>query len=735
MISIVVLSGLVYLTYYGNTAFSKLDIEDFEIGMVADRDITAGKNIEYIDEKATEIRNTAARHSVTAVFDKDVKAGITFVKEYLGFSAFIIETKHNAKKLGEFKFMVLEEYPRTLDEKELELLFNSPSFSQIMDVSTNLLKKIYDKGVADMSILELKRLNDSKITVIVQHNDTQSYENIPIYEVIFYDKTEEYIKSVLEDIKMAAFEKEVLILLKPFIRPNILYNAKETEARIAESLSSVKPVIVTINKNQRILRRGFVINEEIYNQLKAYSRESDYFDVRHFMGAVLFLVMTAAVSLLIFSKNILGKSLEFKFNFLILLFFDFVYAVFLFISKLSFFAMPLNLVPALPVAFFAMLAAALISQKVALYAIFILSLAVFGASDYKMVPALFSVFSGLSATALIHITGKRMDLIKTACLLTVIQPIIVICFMVMFRGLTSDATAVILGTALNGFISGIFVLGFLPILETALNTSTSFRLIELSDLNSPIMKRMLINISGTYNHSMMVATLAEAACQEIGANSLLARVGAYYHDIGKMDVGEYFVENQTLYNKHLDLNPRLSATVIRSHVKLGVEKAKQLRLPQQVVDIISEHHGNSLVYYFYAKAKEQDPTVKPEDFAYPGTPPSSKESAVVMLADTVEAACHTLDKPTESRLQKFIDELVTKKAEAGQLDNSDLTFREITVIKETFVKILTGYYHSRIKYPNQKNIEDEQEKESEQTVPKNIELINPDENIKGNNNA
>lgn len=735
MISIVVLSGLVYLTYYGNTAFSKLDIEDFEIGMVADRDITTGKNVEYIDEKATEIRNTAARHSVTAVFDKDVKAGITFVKEYLGFSAFIIETKHNAKKLGEFKFMVLEEYPRTLDEKELELLFNSPSFSQIMDVSTNLLKKIYDKGVADMSILELKRLNDSKITVIVQHNDTQSYENISIDEVIFYDKTEEYIKSVLEDIKMAAFEKEVLILLKPFIRPNILYNAKETEARIAESLSSVKPVIVTINKNQRILRRGFVINEEIYNQLKAYSRESDYFDVRHFMGAVLFLVMTAAVSLLIFSKNILGKSLEFKFNFLILLFFDFVYAVFLFISKLSFFAMPLNLVPALPVAFFAMLAAALISQKVALYAIFILSLAVFGASDYKMVPALFSVFSGLSATALIHITGKRMDLIKTACLLTVIQPIIVICFMVMFRGLTSDATAVILGTALNGFISGIFVLGFLPILETALNTSTSFRLIELSDLNSPIMKRMLINISGTYNHSMMVATLAEAACQEIGANSLLARVGAYYHDIGKMDVGEYFVENQTLYNKHLDLNPRLSATVIRSHVKLGVEKAKQLRLPQQVVDIISEHHGNSLVYYFYAKAKEQDPTVKPEDFAYPGTPPSSKESAVVMLADTVEAACHTLDKPTESRLQKFIDELVTKKAEAGQLDNSDLTFREITVIKETFVKILTGYYHSRIKYPNQKNIEDEQEKESEQTVPKNIELINPDENIKGNNNA
>ena len=202
---------------------------------------------------------------------------------------------------------------------------------------------------------------------------------------------------------------------------------------------------------------------------------------------------------------------------------------------------------------------------------------------------------------------------------------------------------------------------------------------------------------------MMVATLAEAACREIGADALLARVGAYYHDIGKMANSEYFVENQTSYNKHLDLNPRLSAAIIRSHVKIGVGKAESMRLPREVIDIIGQHHGNSLVQYFYAKAKELDPNVSPKDFSYPGPPPRTKEAAVVMLADVSEAACRTLDHPSVPRLEKFIAKLVKAKMESGQLDNCDLTLRELHIIQESFVTTLAGYYHSRIKYPNQKD--------------------------------
>jgi putative nucleotidyltransferase with HDIG domain len=236
-------------------------------------------------------------------------------------------------------------------------------------------------------------------------------------------------------------------------------------------------------------------------------------------------------------------------------------------------------------------------------------------------------------------------------------------------------------------------------MEQALDAVTPFRLIELSDLNSPILKRLFNSAPGTYSHSVMVANLAETACQEIGANALLARVGAYYHDIGKMEQPAYFVENQTSYNKHKDLSPQLSAAVIKSHVKIGVEKARSLGLPQAVIDFIEEHHGNSVITWFYNEALKHEGNVNIEDFTYSGNPPRSKESAVVMLADITEAATRVLKKPTAAKLEKFIQELFDNKVDHGQLAQSDLTFRELEKIKQAFVKSLAGYYHSRIEYP------------------------------------
>ena len=222
--------------------------------------------------------------------------------------------------------------------------------------------------------------------------------------------------------------------------------------------------------------------------------------------------------------------------------------------------------------------------------------------------------------------------------------------------------------------------------------------------------------------SMMVASLAESACSEIGANPLLARVGAYYHDLGKIDQPEYFVENQTGTNKHDDINPSLSVSVIRSHVKKGIEKAHQLHLPSEVIDIIAQHHGNSVISYFYNEAKKQNDTVSESEFSYSGEPPTSKEAAVVMLADTVEAACRTLDKPSVSRLEKFIHQLVMAKFEHGQLENCDLTFKDLNIIESSFVTILAGHYHSRIEYPDQK---DPDEKTlSEKSVENQVEKTN-----------
>ncbi|PKL06004.1 MAG: phosphohydrolase, partial [Spirochaetae bacterium HGW-Spirochaetae-9] len=242
----------------------------------------------------------------------------------------------------------------------------------------------------------------------------------------------------------------------------------------------------------------------------------------------------------------------------------------------------------------------------------------------------------------------------------------------------------------------------LPILEQSFNLPTRFRLLELSDVNAPALKELLTQAPGSYSHSMNVAHLAEAAAEDIGANPLLARVGAYYHDIGKIEQAEYFVENQRGTNKHDEMNPRLSATVIRSHVKIGAEKARELNLPKAVVDIIAQHHGNSVIAWFYDKAKKADDTIRKEDFSYPGSPPANKEAGIVMLADAVEASSRVLKKPSLPRLDAHVHQLILNKIQEGQLDDCALTLRDLEVIRHSFVRIMAGQFHSRIEYPKQK---------------------------------
>ncbi|HEY9593996.1 MAG TPA: HDIG domain-containing protein, partial [Spirochaetia bacterium] len=230
---------------------------------------------------------------------------------------------------------------------------------------------------------------------------------------------------------------------------------------------------------------------------------------------------------------------------------------------------------------------------------------------------------------------------------------------------------------------------------------TRFKLMELSDLNAPIFKRMLSQAPGTYTHSISVANLAESACEAIGANALLARVSAYYHDIGKVDQADYFVENQKAFNRHDELRPSLSAAVIKSHVRIGIEKAQELKLPQAIIDIIAQHHGRGLITFFYHRAMKEGKNigVSRDDYSYPGVRPKTKEAAVLMLADTVEAASRSLKHPTEARLEQFVQEMIMEKLTSGELGDSNLTLRDLELIRRSFVHILEGYFHTRIEYP------------------------------------
>lgn len=461
---------------------------------------------------------------------------------------------------------------------------------------------------------------------------------------------------------------------------------------------------VSIEKGERIIKKGFPITEEEYFKLQKMADSPVYVDYRAFCDKVLYLILLSVLWIVLFNPVLLRKKVEIKEVILECVLFVIVFFATSFGMKNAIFQNPYTLPVMIPSVFSAFLVAILFGQTSAIFFGSLLALGVLGASSFQIVPTLYTLAVCISSARIVMKIERRIDMVFASIMQAVLSVVFIIFLKVMFNADFNDSVFIFPGLALNSFLSGILVLGFLTPLESIMNTASVFRLMDLSDQNTPILRKLLLTASGTHQHCMMVAQLAENACKEIGANALLARVGAYYHDIGKMEHPEYFTENNIdTANKHTDLNPSLSVSVIKSHIKLGVEKAHQLRLPKSIIDIIAEHHGNSVITYFYNKAKEKDENVIPEDYSYPGNPPASKESAVVMLADVCEAACKSLEKPTAQRLEKFIQDLINKKIESGQLDNSALTFGELTKIRDTFVRILAAYYHGRIKYQNQKD--------------------------------
>jgi putative nucleotidyltransferase with HDIG domain len=310
-----------------------------------------------------------------------------------------------------------------------------------------------------------------------------------------------------------------------------------------------------------------------------------------------------------------------------------------------------------------------------------------------------------SLTAIFALVGQksRATLLKAGALVGLANLYSIVAWSFL-SGATGSLGFDLLCGLINGLFVAILALGLLPLFEYLFQVATDFRLIELCNMNHPLLKQMILKAPGTYHHSMLVGTLAESAGEAIGANTLLCRVGAYYHDIGKMAKPSYFIENQTdSKDLHGKLRPSLSSLVIVSHVKAGVELGRAYGLPPAVVEMIPQHHGTRLVAFFYDKAKKsQDPDlgeVQEAEFRYPGPKPQTKEAAILMLADAVEAASRTLTERTQGRFQGLVGNIVNTIFTDGQLNECELTLRELRLIEESFVRVLLGIYHHRVDYP------------------------------------
>jgi hypothetical protein len=370
----------------------------------------------------------------------------------------------------------------------------------------------------------------------------------------------------------------------------------------------------------------------------------------------------------------------------------FVGSYFIIRSGWSVYYLPFSLVPMLATLLFADLRISLLLTLASA-----ISIGSIAGMHYYL--AVIFLISGIVASLLVLGVRRRIAIMRVGLITGLVQ---MLALLLVDRFLPADPAKYLI-LLLNGLASSILVLGILPLFEYLFRTVTDISLLELADFDQPLLQRMIMEAPGTYHHSLIVGNLSEAACQAIGAQALLARIGAYYHDIGKLYKPDYFNENQdVLDSKHENLTPTISKMVIMNHVKEGEVLAKKYKLNPRLIDFILQHHGTSLVYFFYRRALEnlqEQQELQEEGFRYPGPKPATKETAVVLLADSVEAAMRSMKDPTATRTEELVHKIINNKFIDGQLDSCDLTLKDLEKISAVFVRILSGIYHSRVTYP------------------------------------
>lgn len=484
-------------------------------------------------------------------------------------------------------------------------------------------------------------------------------------------------------------------------------DTEATETAKAKILATVTPVYRTILKGEMIVSKGQVITEEQYDILYLMGY-ADEVNISKIAGSLAIILLVLLGITIIYMRTFCKDKYR-DLGYMQILMLTVLVLVILDELILSVTVSPSADISAqigflLPSAMGTMLVATLFNPNMAVFfnGIFAIFAGIL-TGDVQFV--LLSLISGMvGAIGIIRLT-ERSDLYKTALYIALINVIAIGAWGILNRTIWDVIWVGMLFGILNGVFSAVLTLGLLPLIESMFGVTTSIKLLELSNPNQPLLKKLMLEAPGTYHHSVMVGNLGEAAAEAVGADGLIVRVGAYYHDIGKIKRPYFFTENQfNGENPHDKISPTLSALIITSHVKDGVEMATEAKLPPMIIDMIAQHHGNSLISYFYQKAKETDEEVREEDYRYEQPKPQTKEAAILMMADTVEAAVRSKTGATPGQIEGFIRTLIKGKLNDGQFDECDLTFKDLDKIAETFGRVINGMYHKRIEYPAEKTM-------------------------------
>lgn len=499
-------------------------------------------------------------------------------------------------------------------------------------------------------------------------------------------------------------------IVQTVIQPNLIYNQNETNKCIQIAIENVPRTIGYVQANEQIISKYERITEELKLKLDSYRRVKSelgagYISWKHWVGTILhvaIIITLFGLYLFVFRKQI------FKENGSLLLIAVIILMVMLFtyVSLQINIQSPLQYLILVPAA--SMLLVIIYDSRVAFFGTITIALLIAGirGNDYSL--ALSSIVAGTLGAYTVHDVRSRTQIFRSLVFIFLGYLISIVALSLEALDSISVIFYKISFALANAVFSPVLTYALLIFFERYFKVTTDLTYVELADFNHPLLMELSEKAPGTFHHSLTIGNLAEAAAEAIGANTILARVGGYYHDIGKMMKPEYFVENQVgPHSRHTRLKPRMSALIISAHVREGMEVGRERGIPESIIDFIPQHHGTTRISFFYDKALKQA-TKKPpkdiireEDFLYPGPKPQTKETGIVMLADSVEAIVRTLPNLTPQKLESTIDNLIKHRFMEGQLDECDLTLRDLTKIKEAFFKILMGIHHQRIQYPEQ----------------------------------
>ena len=558
-----------------------------------------------------------------------------------------------------------------------------------------ILLELYDRGYLDNEYIY-----DANKQIVILENRTQSSTNRFDY-LIAPNTVRSFLDDKINTTEISVYRPLMLSLYFDIIRSNISINKSITDNSLNEELNKISPVRGSIERETLIISKGEVVEGDKFKILKSLEAEYESqvwteANYNWILAAYTLLVALALLMLLLFLRKyrveVFNNNTKVTFIFFIIVLMVVLTTLVVNYNSSYIYIVPLCILPLVLKAFF--------DARLGLFAhvITVLLLGFVVSNNYEYM--FLQIIAGIVTILTVSELYKRANLFISVGQITLIYIVSYFAFFVIHEGSIENLNW---ETFLLFVLCGLATLFVQPLIyayEKLFGLVSDVSLLELSDTNTKLLKELSNKAPGTFHHSLNVANLAEASANEIGANAMLVRVGALYHDIGKMNNPTYFTENQsTGINPHDELSSKESAAIIVNHVIEGIEIAKKHKLPDRVIDFIRSHHGTSVVYYFYNKEINLENEVDPIDYMYPGPRPFSKETAILMMCDSVEAASKSLKEPTSTKIDKFVESIISKQIESEQFLNANITFKEIQSIKKVLKHKLANIYHLRIEYP------------------------------------